>query len=60
MFTVFVLKQNPRAIFITTPEKFSRCLNLLKVRQEDVFWNNVSMESLLLLRDSVKDYIVLK
>jgi len=60
MFTVFVLKQNPRGIFITTPDKFSRCLALLKVMQEDVYWNNVSLESLMLLKDGQKDYIVLK
>ena len=60
MFTVFVLKQNPRAIFVTTPDKFSRCLALLKVMQEDVYWNNVSLESLMLLKDGQKDYIVLK
>jgi len=60
MFTVFVLKQNPRAIFVTTPDKFSRCLVLLKVMQDDVYWKNVSLESLMLLKDNQKDYIVLK
>jgi len=60
MFTVFVIKQNPGTIYITTPDYFSRFLQDMQVTQDDVIWHNVSMESLAMLWDKQSNYIVLK
>jgi len=51
MFVVFVIKKNPLTVYITTPDYFSQCLQKLQVRQDEVIWNNVSLESLIMLND---------
>jgi len=59
MFTVFVIKQNPGTVYITTPDYFSQFLRDMQVTQEDVIWNNVSLESLIMLKDRQSNYLVL-
>lgn len=59
MFVVFVIKENPLTVYITTPDYFSRFLRELQVAQEDVVWNNVSMESLIMLKDKQSNYLCL-
>ena len=60
MFTVFVIKENPLTVYITTPDYFSQLLRDMRVEQEDVSWHNVSMESLILVKDRQSNYLVLK
>jgi len=60
MFTVFVIKQNPGTVYITTPDYFSKFLQDMQVSQEDVLWYNLSFESLIMLKDNQSNYIVLK
>lgn len=60
MFVVFVIKQNQGTIYITTPDYFSKFLQDMQVTQEEVIWANVSMESLILLKDGQCNYIVKK
>jgi len=59
MLVVFVIKQNPGTIYITTPDYFSRFLQDMQVTQDDVIWRNVSMESLIMLKDNQSNYLVL-
>jgi len=59
MFTVFIIKQNQRTIYITTPDYFSRVLQGMQIMQDDVIWHNVSMESLIRLKDKQSRCIVL-
>ena len=60
MFTVFVIKQNPGTVYITTPDYFSKFLQDMQVTQEDVMWYNLSMESLIMLKDNQANFCVLK
>lgn len=60
MFVVFVIKENPGTIYVTTPDYFSRFLQDMEVTQEDVIWKNLSLESLLFLKDGQGNYLVLK
>jgi len=60
MFVVFVIKQNPETIYITTPDYFSKFLGDMQVIQDEVIWHNVSMSSLEKLWDKQSNYLVLK
>ena len=59
MFIVFVIKKDPLTVYITTSDYFSRFLQELQVNPEDIVWNNVSMESLIELRDKQSNYLCL-
>lgn len=59
MFTVFVIEQNRGTVYLTTPDYFSRCLQELQVKQDEVIWNNVSLEALIMLKDKQCKFMVL-
>lgn len=53
MFTVFIEKKYPKQIYFTTPDNFSKALLEVRLKQDEVLWENVSMEALILLKDRV-------
>lgn len=57
MFTVFVVLKGDTRLYITTPDNFSRALQELHLVTEDVFFQNVSLERLLFLKDGKFHYI---
>lgn len=59
MLVVFVIRKNPLAVYVTTPDYFSWCLQELQVKQDEVIWHNVSMESLIMLKDKQCKFMVL-
>ncbi|GAI16087.1 unnamed protein product, partial [marine sediment metagenome] len=54
---VFVVLSGGTRIYITTPDNFSKALQELNLVTEDVFFQNVSLERLLFLKDGKFDYI---
>ena len=59
MLTVFVSKKDLNKIYVTTPDKYSKVLQELGFEPTDVWFTNISLETIMLILDGVTDYITL-
>ena len=59
MLVIFVARDRPFKVYITTPDEYSRVLNAEGIDPDLAAFQNITLERLILVSDRVSDYVVL-